>query len=408
MLIFVLNIIFYNYLTKAFTLIVVKSSVKKKGVFQMPKRGENIHKRKDGRWEGRYIKDRDFAGRAIYKSVYGKSYLEVKHKLNEIIKNPSLPDLDSYKEYQFKDVLSMWLQANKMNFKGATENKYQHLINTHIVPDLGELKISKMTAKTINSFIESKLQNGRVKNNESLSNSYVRSMMLIINSAIQFAVDEHMCGPLSGKISKPKLEKNEITIFTPLEQKRLEVSCQSNFDCTKLGVLLSLYAGLRIGEVCALKWSDIDLNDRLIHVRSTIARVMSNDSSQKSVFIIDKPKTEASIRDIPISSVLLPYLIEMNRKSNSKYVISNKTEFLNVRTYEYRYKKLLKSAGLPSINYHALRHSFATRCIEKGVDAKSLSEMLGHANVATTLNTYVHSSIELKRAQIEKLSSFSA
>lgn len=374
----------------------------------MPKRGENIHKRKDGRWEGRYIKDRDLSGRAIYKSVYGKSYAEVKCKLTETIKNPSLPNLNSYKEYLFKDVLLMWLQANKMSFKGATENKYQYLIDTHIIPDLGEIKISRITAKTINSFLENKLQNGGVKNNGSLSSSYVRSMMLIINSAIQFAIDEHMCNPLNGMISKPKMEKNEITILTPLEQKRLELSCQDDINCTKLGVLLSLYAGLRIGEVCALKWSDIDLNARIIHVRSTVARVISNDSTRKSVFIIDKPKTEASIRDIPISSILLPYLIEINRKSNSKYVISNKTVFLNLRTYEYRYKKLLKGAGLPSINYHALRHSFATRCIEKGVDVKSLSEILGHANVATTLNTYVHSSMELKRAQIEKLSSFSA
>lgn len=314
----------------------------------MPKRGENIHKRKDGRWEGRYIKDRDFAGRAIYKSVYGKSYAEVKYKLSEIIKNPSLNDLNCYKEYLFKDILSMWLQANKMNFKGATENKYQYLIDTHIIPDLGEMKMSRITAKTINAFIENKIQNGGIKNNESLSNSYVRSMMLIINSAIQFAVDEHMCRPLNGKISKPKLEKNEITIFTPFEQKRLEFSCQSNIDCTKIGVLLSLYAGLRIGEICALKWSDIDLSNRIIHIRSTVARVICNDGLQKSAFILDKPKTESSIRDIPISSVLLPYLIEMNRKSNSEFVISNKTEFLNIRTYEYRYKKLLKSAGLPN------------------------------------------------------------
>lgn len=124
--------------------------------------------------------------------------------------------------------------------------------------------------------------------------------------------------------------------------------------------------------------------------------------------IIDTPKTPASTRDIPISSALLPILASFRSHSSSKYVVSNTNTFLSPRTFEYRYHRLLEETGITPINYHALRHTFATRCIEAGVDVKSLSEMLGHANVGVTLNTYVHSSMELKRKQLEKLTTFSA
>lgn len=215
-----------------------------------------------------------------------------------------------------------------------------------------------------------------------------------------------MCKPLSSRIIKPKTEIRSIKILTPYEQKKLEQELIIDMDCTKLGILISLYAGLRIGEICALKWENIDLNNQVICIRSTIARVL--DDSKKSILIIDKPKTKSSTRDIPIASLLLPYLYEMNKKRSSDFVVSDRSDFISPRTYEYRYHKILKKSGLPPINYHALRHSFATRCIEVGVDVKSLSEMLGHSNVSITLNTYVHSSMDLKRSQIEKLSTLSA
>lgn len=372
----------------------------------MPKRGENIHKRKDGRWEGRYIIGRNNLGKAIYKSVYGKSYTEVKNKLVDIIKNPKYVTCSNCKEYNFRDVIELWMEANRVKFKGATENKYQYLIDTHIAPDLGNIKLSKMSAQIINSFINDKVSNGRIKQEGGLSASYVKSMMLIINSVLQFAVKEDMCPPMSSEIIKPRVEKQEIKILTQFEQKQLEKELTTNIDSTKLGILISLYAGLRIGEICALKWENIDFTNKVICVRSTVARVL--DENKKSISIIDKPKTKSSVRDIPISSSLLPYIIQVKRNSKSDFVISDKLDFINPRTYEYRYHKVLKSANVPPINYHALRHTFATRCVEVGVDVKSLSEMLGHANVSITLNTYVHSSMELKRNQIEKLSSLSA
>ena len=262
----------------------------------------------------------------------------------------------------------------------------------------------------INKFLIQKIQSGRLDNKGGLSPSYVRSMMLIINAAIKFAVEEQMCLPLKTPICKPVLVKRELSILSLEEQKKLESYLCIGLDCAKAGILISLHTGLRIGEVCALSWEDVDLQNHIIRVRHTVARVKNTntESRNSTCLIIDSPKTKASIRDIPISSSLLPILLSIKKEASSQYVISKADNFVSPRTLEYQYRRLIQKSGITVVNYHALRHTFATRCIEAGVDVKSLSEILGHANVNITLNTYVHSSMELKKTQIEKLTSFSA
>lgn len=181
-----------------------------------------------------------------------------------------------------------------------------------------------------------------------------------------------------------------------------------NLNTTSAGILISLNTGLRIGEVCALKWSNIDFDKAILHVRSTVARIKNTDDSKSTKLIIDTPKTKSSIRDIPISNKVMNVLKALHENSKSEYVVSEKAGFVSPRTYEYRFHKVLDECQIQPINYHALRHTFATRCIELGVDVKTLSEILGHSNVSVTLNTYVHSSMERKREQLEKLSSLSA
>lgn len=301
------------------------------------------------------------------------------------------------REKTFEEVLRLWMDMNRIKYKGSTEKKYQYMIDTHIIPELGKEKISQLTAPKINAFLMEKMNSGRLNQQGGLSPSYVRSMVLIINSAIHFAVDEEMCKPLKTPIYKPPEVKKELSILNLKQQRSLEKYLLDHMDSTSVGILLTLHTGLRIGEVCALSWDDIDLENEIIHIRHTVMRVKS------SKWVIDIPKTRNSYRMIPISSQLLPILSEYRKNSCSVYVIPGKGSFVNPRTYEYRYHKILEKCELPSINYHALRHTFATRCIEAGVDVKSLSEILGHSNVGITLNTYVHSSMELKRMQIEKL-----
>lgn len=373
----------------------------------MSKRGENIHKRKDGRWEGRYKKGRNLSGAIIYGSVYGKTYREVKDKMALLPSKSDVFGTIKNSDYCFCDVLSLWMKNNQVRLKLATVNKYQNIIDTHILPELGKVKLSDLTSTTINVFLTQKLQSGRIDGNGGLSASYVRSIMLIINAALEFAANEQMCPSLKSRILKPSAPKEEIEVLSVEEQRKLVSKLFANFNPTSIGILISLYAGLRIGEVCALTWDDIDLKNHLMYVHHTVARV-KNTETNGSMLIIDTPKTKASDRIIPISSTLFPILKRAYDLSCSQYVISEKSNFLSPRTYEYRYHRLLDKCGIKSVNYHVLRHTFATRCIEAGVDVKSLSEILGHANVSITLNTYVHSSIELKRSQLEKLSLFSA
>lgn len=371
----------------------------------MSKRGENIHKRKDGRWEARYRKGRNSAGNIIYGSVYGKTYREAKEKLIAISSAPKDTIKPINQEHNFKEILCLWMENNRVRHKGATIKKYQYLIDRHILPELGDLKLSQITSTVINSFLTRKMENGKLDKSGGLSASYVRSIMLIINAALKFAVDEEMCQPLKSPVYKPVSQNNEITVLRIDEQKRLETHLISEIAPTQLGILISLHTGLRIGEICALSWEDIDIENRIIHVRHTVARIKSTDFSEgnSSKLIIDAPKTKASNRDIPIPSVLLPILKSNCTAASSKYVVSDTKDFVSPRTYEYRYHRLLEKCGIESVNYHVLRHTFATRCIEAGVDVKSLSEILGHSNVSITLNTYVHSSMEMKRTQLEKL-----
>lgn len=371
----------------------------------MSKRDDNIRKRKDGRWEGRYKKGRSNDGKIQYASVYGKSYREVKEKITAIINEPIKTSIPKSKEKTFGEVLNLWMANNRIRLKGGTINKYQNLIDTHIMPELGLIPITALDSTRINSFLEKKLTNGKLEGSGGLSPSYVRSIMLVINATLKFAVNEQYCLPLKTPVYKPTIPKAELTILSLEEQQNLERALNREFDYTCAGILISLYTGMRIGEVCALSWEDVDLKNRVIHVRHTVARIKADASipNNTTILVLDTPKTNASTRDIPISTILLPVLIRLRALSSSGFLLSGNNSFLKPRTLEHRYHKVLDEFEIPSVNFHALRHTFATRCIEAGVDVKSLSEILGHANVSVTLNTYVHSSMEMKRNQLEKL-----
>lgn len=376
----------------------------------MPRAGRNIYKRKDGRWEGRYKADNN--GSKRYISVYGKTCHEVKEKLNLLQKKLSVQYNDPIEcstKILFSTVLQCWLDNIRPQIKASTQWKYQFLIDTHINPELGNLPVSELSTILINKYLNNKLLQGKVNGNGGLSTSYVTSIMLIIRSAIQFAVNEKYCNPLSVSIIKPVKSSKKCSILKIEEQIKLEDNLLKEMTPTGLGILLSLNTGLRIGEVCALQWSDINFDENVLYVRHTVSRVanISKEGGTKTKWILDVPKTKTSAREIPISSKVQKLLVKMRTKSVSDFVISEKKDFLNPRTYDYRFHKLLRKYNIKDINYHTLRHSFATRCIEVGVDVKSLSEILGHANVGVTLNIYVHSSLELKRIQLEKLNNLS-
>lgn len=370
----------------------------------MSKRGENIRKRKDGRWEGRYIKSREANGKAIYGSVYGKTYTSVKEKLKEVNNNQS--EFLKGKKMTFGEALFLWLESNKIKQKTQTYSKYLQLINTQITPSLGHIKLSRINYVIINQYISEKSISGNLNTKEALSPSYIQTICFIIESTIRFCVENNLCSPISGKIVRPAKVRKDIKILSFEEQRILERILLTDINETKVGILLSLYAGLRVGEVCGLRWENIDLENGIIHIDSSVERIKNinkQNGSSKTVLILSDTKSDTSNRTIPISNILQKILLK-NKQNNNRFVIEGKTyPYADPRTLQYAFKKCLKECELPEINYHALRHTFATRCVEAGVDIKSLSEILGHSNVNITLNTYVHSSLEQKKLQIEKL-----
>ena len=371
----------------------------------MPRRGDNIRKRKDGRWEARYAKETGGENASKYGSVYGKTYKEAKAKRDQIIflKNTQPIKTDSI---LFRDILAAWQESNRIRLKGASVSRYQNLIDTHILPELGDKSMPQINGPLINRYLIKKLENGRIGQAGGLSPAYVRSISFIISAAIRFGAAHALCAPLQFHITKPVLKrKEELVILDADKQAILEKELLRNMNNEKLLIYITLYTGLRIGEVCALRWEDIDMQDKLLYVRQTVSRIWHTaDQEKKSELVIATPKTAASLRCIPLCSKLYASLCNFSQRKECGYILQNTKgdSFISPRTFEYRYKAILKQCALEPVNYHTLRHTFATRCIERGVDVKSLSEILGHASVDITLDTYVHSSIELKRIQLEK------
>lgn len=373
----------------------------------MPRRGDNIRKRKDGRWEARYTLTDGIDETKKYGSVYGRTYQEAREKREQIIAQGQ-KEKPKTSALVFRDIIFAWQESNRIRLKEASVSRYQNLIDTHILPELGNKRMSQITVSAINRFLTAKLEQGRLDHMGGLSPSYVRSIALIVSSAISFGVSENMCSPLQSKITKPSIPKKELTILGVEKQAQLEKELLEDMEEEKLLIYITLYTGLRIGEACALRWEDIDLDSKLLYVRQTVSRVwFTEGKKKKSRLIIGSPKSESSLRCIPICSKLHAILCNFPYQRKHGYILMNATDnsFVSPRTFEYRYKAILKKCSLDPVNYHTLRHTFATRCIERGVDIKSVSEILGHSDVSITLNTYVHSSIELKRLQIEKLAS---
>lgn len=369
----------------------------------MARRGDNIHKRKDGRWEGRYKNGYRSDGSVKYSSVYASSYSECKRKLIAAQTELETPVKILGQDKLFSDVLWTWIYSNRVRIKGATEAKYIQIIETHIIPVLGSVKIKQLDSSMINTFLDAKLKTGGLKQKSALSPSYVRTMAIIIEAAINYAVMEGWCSPLRTPVHKPSATKKDIVVLNKADEKVLteKLSCDSSL--VALGVLLALQGGLRIGEVCALTWDDIDFGASILHVRHTVSRVRCPNAEQNTMLILDTPKTTSSIRDVPMPSSLHSVLLNAYRNRTSDFVVSSSHSFVSTRTFDYQYRKLLKQHGIQIFSFHTLRHTYATRCAESGMDAKTLSQLLGHSSSNISLNIYVHPSMEVAMSQVEHI-----
>ena len=375
----------------------------------MPRKRENIFKRQDGRWEGRYIKARN-GKKAVYGYVFGKSYSEVKKKKSEALRSIDSDKTQLKKPVQaknpiFEHVVCQWLEELKPVRKHSTIVKYASQLKNYIIPVFGNMALNNITNEDIVLFSKKLLS--QVRNGQKLSHKTVADILSRMKSIRRFALLHGYEVNYIPNVVKIPQQQGTIRILTFEEERKLINHIKNNFDLTALGILLSLFTGLRIGELCALKWSDFSFTDKELYVQRTMQRLhnFSENSAYKTVIEIDTPKSPSSIRKIPIPEQLMNYL--QSSYIEGAYILSgSRNNFVEPRTMENRFKRILKKCGVEKINFHVLRHTFATRCVELGFDVKSLSEILGHANVNITLNRYVHPSMELKHANMNKLNRF--
>lgn len=360
--------------------------------------GENIYKRQDGRWEGRYRNGYRPDGSVKYSSLYGKTYSEVKTKL-EAVKRAEKPPQESV-NIKLCDVALEWLEMVKIGVKESTYALYRRNIESHILPHIGGLKLSQITSQRLTAFANDLLTHGRCDGKGGLSSNTVQDICTLTGSILEYAKKEYKAN-VSLEAPTVKVPEKEMRVLSLDEQQVLENYLFSNLDLTAIGCLLSLYVGLRIGELSALKLSDFDFSNGTLRITKTMQRVKNFDSKikTKTKIIIDSPKSKKSVRMLPVPGFLLDIIKKRygSVPPCAYFLTASISRYKEPRRVEYQFGKITDRCNLKAVNFHALRHTFATRLTENGTDVKTLSELMGHANIKTTLK-YMHSSEQQKRA----------
>lgn len=353
----------------------------------MSRKGENIYKRRDGRWEGRILIGHDSMGKAVYRSVYAHTYAEVKSKM----KNTPSTAAGSSTGVTVYGWLYQYLESRKPKLKAGTLQVYERYMQNYIKPYFNNTRLDRLTREHLQSFIDSL---------DTLAPSTIKSMFSFVREALKQAHKQNGTSAVWYGVELPKPKKHQTAVFTIDEQKLIEKALTIDKTPNDIGILLCLYTGMRIGEVCGLKWSDMDFEAGQITVNRTAQR-MTVDG--KSTVVELPPKSEASHRTIPLPAFLLKLLRGLKRESKSAYILNVGEHIMDPRAFQYQYKRVLKRAGVKYLNPHTMRHTFSVRALELGFDVKTLSEVLGHADATITLKTYAHSLDEHKRRSMERL-----
>jgi integrase len=363
----------------------------------MARRERNIYKRKDGRYEARFIKSRDESGKAVYGTVYARSYAEVKEKLVQAKSINRM--MKCSKKATIASELELYLKSIKNRIKPSTYGIYQGYIERYIALYFGDTHCDRLTTEIMQGFVNRLIDNG-------LSAVTVQSVFCFLKNGLKNTFTQDLFD-----VVLPKKIKNDVEVLSVDEQKRLETAARASDNIDYIAVMLCLYMGLRIGEVCGLLWSSIDFERRLLHVRRTVQRIKNSDyngeskTAPKTIITCLTPKSTASLRSIPLPEFLVFLLSDYRKqaRSDDEYVISRNDMFIEPRNLQYRFQNLLLAANVKQVNFHATRHTFAVRALENGFDIKTLSEILGHSSATVTLQKYAHTLDEHKRRSMESL-----
>lgn len=300
-------------------------------------------------------------------------------------------------EKNISQIAGLWKEEKRQFVKKSTFAAYSLIVETHLQPAFGNL--TAITEKDVQDFVLQKLNGG-------LSQKTIKDMLIVLRMILKFGAKKNYCvyAPIDV-IFPTDRERQELEVLSIANQKKIMRFVEENFTFRNLGIFICLSTGIRIGEICALTWDDIDTENGVIHIRKTIQRIYVKENGiKKTELLIDTPKTATSMRDIPMIKDLYEILKPLKKVVNNDYfVLTNEATPTEPRTYRNYYKKLLDKLGIPPIKFHGLRHSFATRCIESKCDYKTVSVILGHSNISTTLNLYVHPNYEQKKKCIDKM-----
>lgn len=301
-------------------------------------------------------------------------------------------------------LLLEWLEKfQKEHIKARTYNRYQGLIEMHIVPALGDQDISSLSRKEIQNFLINQKKDGNMRSKETLSATSTNMMLSLLNLAFEYACDmEYIKENPCIRIRRARADTKKVEAFSTDEQRAVEAEIAKSGDRRLHGIILCLYTGLRLGELIALTWSDIDFKLGTLKVTKTAYRAQNEYGIWN--LCIDTPKTESSERVIPLPKYITDMLSQDRNVAKTPYIVENKkAERMSIRSYQYLFERLTEKAGVRKLNFHALRHTFATRALECGMDIKTLSELMGHKNASITLNRYAHSMMDTKIAAMNKL-----
>ncbi len=297
----------------------------------------------------------------------------------------------------FAQIVELWKADKKQYVKKSSFSAYALLLENHLLPVFGDkLEIEEAD---VQAFVFRKLEQG-------LSQKSVKDILIVLKMALKFGAKNKWISYEPFEIQYPTVrESQHIEVLSRTHQKKVMNYIQEHFTFRNLGVYICLSSGMRIGEICALTWEDVDTDNSIIHVRKTIQRIyVIEDRRRRTELLLDTPKTKNSIREIPMSRDLLRMLKPFKKIVNPTFfVLTNDSKPTEPRTYRSYYKNLMKYLEIPEIKFHGLRHSFATRCIESKCDYKTVSVLLGHSNISTTLNLYVHPNMEQKKKAIEQM-----
>lgn len=296
-----------------------------------------------------------------------------------------------------REIAAAWKEYKRPYVKQSTMAAYALILENHILPTFGE--DNSLPEQSVQAFVLHKIESG-------LSTKSVKDILIVLKMVMKFGVKKEWMTYYERDIKYPPSSENKVLdVLSVTNHRKILNHIQSHFTFMGLGIYISLSTGLRIGEVCALKWSDINVTDGILTVNRTIERIYIIEGEKKHTeLVINTPKTKNSCREIPMNKELLGMLKPLKKVVNDDYyILTNDERPIEPRTYRNYYKRLMEKLDIPKLKYHGLRHSFATRCIEVGCDYKTVSVLLGHSNISTTLNLYVHPNMEQKKRCIDKV-----